>query len=49
MGRSRVTIGVGGALIQFNPVYMTILEDLLTVLAPPDVQVGDSDTWRAFL
>ncbi len=40
LGRPRVSVGVGGALVQFHPTYQKLLEEQLDVLAPPDVQVS---------
>uniref|UniRef100_A0A914WFP3 Phosphotransferase n=1 Tax=Plectus sambesii TaxID=2011161 RepID=A0A914WFP3_9BILA len=38
MGRDRVKIGVGGALIQFHPTYHQLLEEKLSALAPDGVE-----------
>jgi hexokinase len=38
MGRSKVKIGVGGALIQFHPTYHALLEAQLNSLAPLNVE-----------
>ena len=36
-GRSRVVVGVGGALVQYHPTYLDLLQQQLSLLAPPDV------------
>lgn len=41
IGRAKVKIGVGGALIQFHPTYHALLEAQLNSLAPLNISVGD--------
>lgn len=39
VGRTKVKVGVGGALIQFHPTYHELLEAQLNTLAPLTIEV----------